>query len=357
MFIKNIWYVAGWASEIAPGEMLARTYLNIPVVLWRDAEGVAHAFEDRCCHRGAPLSRGRLEGCTLRCMYHGLLFDTTGKCIEVPGQDKVPLFARVRAFPLVERHTFLWIWMGDPDQADPALIPDLPWMESPEWAHLEGYTHYQTNYLLLCDNLLDLAHIAYVHPTTLGGDEAYVNSPARLERLDNGLRVTRYAKDLNPPPFVQQVKPYDGLIDRWNNYDFLLPGLFIMDSGVVPAGIGASDTNRINSAEFRSTQAITPETDGSAHYWYCQPHNFAIDRPEVTRKVMDAVELAFSEDKAMITAQARSLDLEPNFRMIPIKADEALTRFRRLVDERIRRETPEEQVAQIEKVPGATAVA
>jgi vanillate O-demethylase monooxygenase subunit len=337
MFIKNIWYVAGWASEVGSRALLARTLLDTPVVIWRDADGVAHAFEDRCCHRGAPLSRGRHEGNALRCMYHGLLFDQSGRCIEVPSQDKVPPLARVGSFPLIEKDTFLWIWMGDPDKADASLIPSFPWMQSPDWAHLEGYTHYDVNYLLICDNLLDLAHIAYVHATTLGGDEAYGKALSRIEVLDNGLRVTRSGRNLVPPPFVQTVRPYEGLIDRWNHYDFLLPALFIMDSGVSPAGTGAPEM-RVNSAEFMSTQAVTPETENSAHYWYCQPHNFATDRPEVTRKLMDAVEKAFREDLEMITAQSRVLARNPAFRMIPIKADEGLTRFRRLVEQRIRQE-------------------
>lgn len=338
MFIRNVWYVAGWSSEVAAGALVARTLLNTPVVLWRGADGVARALEDRCCHRGAPLSRGRLEGDKLRCMYHGLLFEGGGRCVEVPGQDKVPHFARVHAFPLVEKDTFLWIWIGDAEMADPALIPDLPWMESPDWAHIEGYTHYPTNYLLLCDNLLDLAHLPYVHPTTLGGDEAYARTPAKIERMENGLRVTRWVRDQKPPPFLQQVRPHEGLVDRWNDYDFLLPGLFLMDSGVVPAGSQGPEDDRTHAVRFRATQAITPETETTSHYWYCQPHNFAIDQPEVTRKIMDAVEVAFAEDKAMISSQARNLERGGDFRMIPIKADEGLTRFRRLVDERISQE-------------------
>ena len=338
MFIQNVWYVAGWASEVAPGEMLARTLLDRPVVMWRDSDGTAHAFEDRCCHRGAPLSLGRLEGNCLRCMYHGLLFDASGKCVEVPSQSKIPLRAQVKTYPLVEKGTFLWIWMGDAEKADPALIPDMPWMTSPDWAHIEGYTHYTTNYLLICDNLLDLAHIAYVHPTTLGGDENYARNPAKIERLDNGLRVTRWTEEQNPPPFVQQVKHYTGKVDRWNDYEFLLPGIFIMDSGVVPSGQGGRDGGRDNAAAFLSTQAVTPESENSTHYFFCQPHNFAVDQPEVTRKVMEAVHMAFMEDKHMISAQAAVLRRDPDFRMIPIKADEGLTRYRTLVDQRIREE-------------------
>jgi len=104
MFIKNTWYVAGWSKEVPQDGFLARTILGLPLALWRDQAGKVVAFEDMCCHRGAPLSRGRREGDTVRCLYHGLLFDRAGKCIEVPSQDTVPANACVRTFPVVERH-------------------------------------------------------------------------------------------------------------------------------------------------------------------------------------------------------------------------------------------------------------
>ena len=188
MFIKNTWYVAGWSKEVPQDGFLARTIIGLPLALWRDQAGKVVAFEDMCCHRGAPLSRGRREGDTVRCLYHGLLFDRAGKCIEVPSQDTVPANACVRTFPVVERHRWIWIWMGDAAKADPALIPDTHWLEDPGWRSLDGYTHYDTNYLLICDNLLDLAHLPYVHPTTLGGSEDYARNPATVETLERGVQ-------------------------------------------------------------------------------------------------------------------------------------------------------------------------
>jgi len=332
MFVRNTWYVAAWASEVGPDTLMARTLLGVPVVLWRDSDGRPLAFEDRCCHRGAPLSVGRREGNCLRCMYHGMKFDADGICVEIPAQDRIPATARVKTFRVVEQGTFLWIWMGDEAKCDPALIPQTPWMESPEWAHLEGYTYYDTSYLLISDNLLDLAHLPFVHATTLGGDESYADTPAKIEALDNGVRVTRWVRAINPPPFVQKVKAYEGKIDRWNNYDFMIPGIFLMDSGVAPTGTGAPEGNRVDAAEFRSTQALTPETEHSTHYFYSQPHNFAVDKPEVTKSIHQSVVDAFEEDRAMIRAQSRSLDLEPGFKMVPLAADQALGRFRWLVN-------------------------
>lgn len=331
MFIKNCWYVAGWASEVTSDKFLARTLVGVPVVMWRTDDGKIVAFEDRCCHRGAPLSLGRREGDFLRCMYHGLKFDRNGACVEIPAQDRIPESVRVNTFPIVEQHKWLWIWMGDPAKADRALIPDTHWLTDPAWRHLEGYTHYDTDYLLIADNLLDLAHLPYVHEKTLGGSAAYAESPAQIEPLENGVRVTRWAMSIEAPPFVQKVKHYDGKMDRWNKYDFTLPGIFLMDSGMAPEGTGAVEGRRENAAEFRGCQAITPETDHSTHYFFCHPHNFAIDQPQVTASIHQSVVTAFDEDRRMISAQAHSLDLMPDFKMIPIRADRALGLFRALV--------------------------
>lgn len=347
MFIRNTWYVAGWASEVPADGFLARTVTGTPLALWRDLAGGIVAFEDMCCHRGAPLSLGRREGDRVRCMYHGLLFDRAGQCVEVPSQDRVPPNLRVRSFPVVERHRWIWVWMGDPGRADPDLIPDAHWLDDSAWASLEGYTHYDTHYLPICDNLLDLAHLPYVHPTTLGGSEDYSRHPAEVELMERGVKVTRWALDTAPPAFVQQVRPFPGRVDRWNIYEFLIPGIFLMDSGMKAAGTGARGGDRTDAAAFRGCQALTPETATSTHYFFAHPHNFAIDQPAVTRSIHDNVVAAFEEDRAMITAQVRNLALRPDFRMLPIRADQALGQYRRLVD----RILQEEAVA-VSPLPG-----
>jgi len=171
MFIKNTWYVAAWSHEVGASNIFSRTIISQPVMLYRKEDGQVVALQDRCGHRGAPLSLGRREGDCVRCMYHGLKFDSRGACVEVPAQERIPPQAKVQTFPVVERHRWIWIWMGDPALADPATIPDTHWLDDPDWRGLPGYIHYYVNYLLICDNLLDFSHLPYVHPTTLGGGE------------------------------------------------------------------------------------------------------------------------------------------------------------------------------------------
>jgi len=352
MFIKNCWYVAGWSSEVGQDSFLARTMLETPVVLWRDSSGKAVAFEDRCCHRGAPLSKGRREGDCIRCMYHGLKFSSEGVCVEIPGQDFIPASMRVRSFPVIERSKWIWLWMGDPELADPALLPDTHWLDDPEWRSQEGYTHYTTNHLLIADNLLDLAHLPYVHPSTLGGSEDYASNLPQVDLLERGIRVERWAMNTQPPGFVQKVRPFPGRVDRWNIYDFLVPGIFIMDSGMTAAGTGAREGKRDDAAAFHGCQALTPETENSTHYFFAHPHNFAIEDPEVTASIHQSVVEAFAEDKEIILAQAKSLALKSNFKTCGIRADEALVKYRRLVDRMLLAEAQEEAG----KTPGARRI-
>lgn len=343
MFLKNCWYVAAWSSEVQAGRPLARMLLDIPVVLWRDSQDRVVALEDRCCHRGAPLSTGRIEGDSIRCMYHGLRFDTQGVCVEIPAQERIPPGMAVSRFPVVEQHKWIWIWMGDPETADPVLLPDHHWLDDPAWRSLEGYTYYETNYLLIADNLLDLAQLAYVHANTLGGSENIAKVNRKIELLERGVRVQRWALDVPAAPFVQKVRPFSTNVDRWNHYEFLLPDIFLMDSGMSPVGTGAVEGQRVNAVEFRSTQALTPETEESTHYFFAQPHNFAIDQPEVTHSIHESVVRAFQEDHDMIHAQARNLRRKGSgpFKMKPIRADEALGKFRWLVDKHLAAERAE----------------
>src|SRR4051812_40674516 len=171
MFIKNQWYVAGWASELTQ-QPLARTLLGEPVVMYRTASGEVVALEDRCCHRNLPLSHGRVEGDCLSCGYHGMVYNTAGECIRVPGQDTVPPGARVLKFPLVEKDSVLWIWMGDAAAANVAGVPDYPIHADPRWAHKGNHYLIKCHYELIHDNLIDLSHVGYVHGKTIGGTPA-----------------------------------------------------------------------------------------------------------------------------------------------------------------------------------------
>lgn len=168
-WLRNCWYQAGWNEELDASPSLARTILGVPLVFFRREDGAVLALHDRCPHRFAPLSAGRVEPGRIICGYHGLAFGEDGACVHNPHG---PITSRisVRAYPAVERHLALWVWMGEPALADPALIPDLSFIDrTPVTARITGHMPTAADYRLLTDNIMDLSHADYLHPTTLGG--------------------------------------------------------------------------------------------------------------------------------------------------------------------------------------------
>lgn len=337
-FIRNSWYVAAWSDEIAQDALFARTLLGEPLLFHRLSDGKVVALKDQCCHRAAPLSRGRKEGDCVRCLYHGMKFDAGGKCVEIPGQDEIPAQACVRTYPVVERDRFVWVWMGAPESADAARILDFFWHDHPQWRLKPGYIHYQANYQLVVDNLLDFSHLAFVHPTTLG-TAASAQTRSQVDRIDGGLRITRWDLNCEMAPNHKRVATFEGKVDRWQIYEWHAPAFMRMDAGSAPVGSGAPEGMRPASAmQFRHTSVQTPESAGTTHYFFCQAHNFGLDRPEMTEAIYQDVVKAFGEDRAIIEAQQRNLELDPGFRPAATVHDKGLNQARYLLQRRLTEE-------------------
>jgi Vanillate O-demethylase oxygenase C-terminal domain/Rieske [2Fe-2S] domain len=227
--------------------------------------------EDRCCHRFAPLSRGRLEGDDIRCMYHGLKFAASGECVEIPSSDRIPKGVAVRSFPIVEHDRWIWVWMGEAARADPALIPRALGHEGPDYTVETGELHYDANYQLIHDNLLDLTHLSYVHENTLGRKStSWGQTQPMFQSFERGVRVQRWLRD----SFAASYAPLpDGTrVDQWSSYDFVVPGVFLLQSSGYPVGTaeqfpgGPAGIDPIYKTV--TSQAITPITEISTVYYY-----------------------------------------------------------------------------------------
>ena len=332
MFIRNCWYVAAWPHELTD-KPLARTLLGDPVVLYRQADGVAVALEDRCCHRDLPLSMGQVCGDRIVCMYHGLAFDKTGKCVHIPVQDHIPENARVRGYPLVEQDGIVWIWMGDPALADPADILDYPWHNDPGWAHRTGYYHLAGRHELVNDNLMDLSHVGWVHRQTIGGTpEAHSRATMKTERQGDSVIVRRWMPDTVPPPTYVRAVGFTGNIDRWMEIRFR-PGVIWIYVGANDAGKGIDETTYRNTLGGRIFDGITPETATTTHYFFSAAHNFHVDKPQVTTAFFNEILATFEEDRVVIEAQqARAL---PGRKQLGIQSDAGGVQVRRIIAERL----------------------
>jgi vanillate O-demethylase monooxygenase subunit len=334
MWIENAWYVAAWTHELASDAIAARTIIDRPLALYRTKSGAAVALEDRCCHRFAPLSLGRIEGDDLRCMYHGLKFAPDGRCIEIPGQKLIPQSACVRRYPAEVRGSWVWVWMGDPAKADAATIPAVVALDDPGWRLRAGELDYTAHYLLIDDNLLDLSHLSFAHEKTLGLDmPQWADERPNLQPLPRGLRFQRWLKDHPPRGFMKKLGER---VDVWNTYDFLFPGLFLQRTGFYPAGTAAQSGGKQPAVEplfFRlDEQAVTPVSARASRYFYAVGARTGdIDEDKVER-LFGVTTAAFHEDKRLIEAQQKMIDLEPERRMLPTSLDAGPTQFRRMVD-------------------------
>ncbi len=340
-FVKNTWYVAAWSYELIDGKKLARTLLEQPVIIYKGESGRVVALDDRCCHRAAPLSMGRVEGDCIRCMYHGMKYDPSGKCIQIPGQEKIPPKLGVRSYPVVERDQLIWIWMGDPELADPDLIVDYPPLHDPGWRGLPAYLHYDANWMLIVDNLSDFAHLAFVHTNTLGGSEeyAYKTKPVAIERLDDGFRVERWHMNSDPPPFHKKVIPdKTAKVDRRNIGHMITPGIFFLESMFAPAGNGAEKGNLEGARQYRNCQFMTPETRRSTHFFWNYLHDFDLNDPNIAISLRDSLFEGFYEDKAIIEAQQELFDEDPDYQLLAIAADAPLSHFRWLMNKKMEEE-------------------
>jgi len=335
MFLKNCWYVAALDHELIDGKLLSRTLLGENVLLYRGESGNVIALNDRCPHRGALLSKGRLEGDGVRCMYYGIKSDGHGQCVQFPGQDMIPPKIQVSGYPVVERSHFIWVWMGDTAKADPALIIDLPYLSDPNWKGIPAYLHYDANYLLIVDNLSDFSHLAFVHTKTLGGSEeyAFVTKPTVVERLERGFRVERWHLDSDPPPFHKKVIRNKSVkVDRRNIATMVIPGIFTMETLFAPAGQGAQAGNVAGAKEYRNCQFMTPETERTTHFFWSYLNNFEGEDSTISLSLLDSLIEGFMEDKEIIERQQSTLEEDPKFQMLAILADAPLAHFRRVLD-------------------------
>ena len=336
MYLRNAWHIAALPTEIDQNP-LGRVILEEPVVLFRDDSGVVAALEDRCCHRSLPLSMGKVAGGNLRCGYHGLEFDRTGTCVSVPGQSRIPPGARIRRFPVVERHEWVWIWMGDPERANPDHIPDVHWRDDPSWIATGERRHVKCGYELLVDIQLDNTHAPFVHPDTLGSS-AITDTPPEVSRTAQSITAARWMMDVVPSPTFARALGSDCNVDRWLIWDFIPPSLCMFDIGCAVAGTGAERGDRSQGVTLHTAHFMTPETNRTCHYFWTVARNYRLEAEGLTDALHGEFSRIFSEDVVIVEAQQASLDRIPDKTRIDINADAPVLQARRLIESLLEQE-------------------
>jgi phenylpropionate dioxygenase-like ring-hydroxylating dioxygenase large terminal subunit len=331
---RNAWYPAVWSQDLKPGELVPRTFLDDPVVLFRRDDGAPAAMADQCPHRFAPLHKGELlPGSVVRCLYHGLEFSSDGRCVRNPhGDGAPPRAASVRTYPVQEKHTLVWIWMGE-RQPD-AAIPDFGVLDpgGSLATHRDSMT-VAASYRLMADNLMDLSHAAFLHEGILNKKEA-AWAEIKVEQRGQTLWCSRWMPNIPIARLYDLLFRSDGKpVDHWTHMRWDPPGCFLLDVGVHPPG-----ASREQGFGLYAIHLLTPESERSTHYLFGVARKPDVSEESVRREVADLRRYAFEmQDKPMIEAQQKNIDyLEARGGARPIliaSIDSGPVRMQRILDQ------------------------
>lgn len=333
-FLRNAWYVAAHAHELNEG-LVARVICAEQIVLFRTESGEVAALKDRCPHRFVPLSMGKRVGDSVECGYHGLRFGKDGSCIEAPNDDEAQR-ARicVRAYAAVERHGFVWMWLGEPAAADPSLIPDFSVLDQPGYAHSSIYTHIKGNYQLIADNLLDLSHIHFLHPDVHQGSSfADFTNKLKIEGDTVYSMLWRHHYHLDPQRQAMFGIPSDDA-EGQGHARWTAPGNLLVDTAFWAHGKSYDDGVQMPNAHM-----ITPETEWTSHYFWASVRNYMQDHEQMTRGIEATTKNIFdTQDGPMVEAQQAAMGTSDKFldmKPIILRADAAGLAARRILKRKI----------------------
>jgi phenylpropionate dioxygenase-like ring-hydroxylating dioxygenase large terminal subunit len=322
--VMNGWYIGAWSDEVTR-TLMQRWICGRPVCFYRLSDGSVNAIEDRCPHRRYPLSLGRLDGDVIECNYHGYRIDGSGTCVGVAEQPDTPKTS-VHRFPLVERHGIVWIWPGDPEQANPDDIPDVSWLTDENWTHVHGLVPLKARQVLLVENLLDLTHETFLHPSSIG-NAAVASTPIDVTSEGNKVSFIRHMVGIEAPPFYRSSMGVTTDIDRWQDGDFYAPGIFILNIRIAPTG-----TEEPEGFHMKVIYGMTPATETETHDFFALGRDYKIDDAELSDFQLKQQLAVMKEDVDALEIQEVMVASDPGMVESSIRSDVAGIRGRRLLE-------------------------
>ena len=206
--IYNQWYAVLESKEVKKGKVVGVTRFGEKLVFGRNRNGEILCLRDKCAHRGAALSVGKIHNERIQCPFHGFEYDKTGQCQLIPAYGKkysVPPRFKVNSFVTQEKHGFIWLWFGDSQEK----YPPIPFFDDLENMSYKTYVdHWNVHYSRAIENQLDVVHLPFVHHNTIGrGNMTLVDGP--LAKLENDeIHLWSYnRKDDGTPALKPQELP------------------------------------------------------------------------------------------------------------------------------------------------------
>jgi vanillate O-demethylase monooxygenase subunit len=296
IFLRNAWYCAAWSAEVTD-KPLGRTILGKKLVFFRDQNGTPAALGAVCPHRFAPLDVGSVRDGAIQCRYHGLCFGVDGTCVHNPHGDSSMPSLRVDSYPVVERHGAIWIWMGDRDKARASLIPSLTMHDDPDLDTTYDMLPVKASYQMVCDNLLDLSHVEYLHPLLT------VDACREYEMIVENDAVTHVMYVRNTarsgafetfwPAGPERITHRSAL--RWE-----AAGNMLLTVTATPV-----DKPSEHGILLYNPNLVTPETATTSHYFWSLSRDFRRDEVEFGEQLRKIVGKIFEEEDGWIMQLAQ----------------------------------------------------
>jgi len=317
--LRNDWFPVAWADQLPAGASVPVRLLDEELVLWRRADGSVHVWDDRCPHRGAKLSLGRVVDDTLTCPYHGWRFDGEGRCVLKPAQPSTPCPPQpmVQMFRAQERYGIVWVCLGKPAHD---VVP-YPEFADTRLRHIQAgpYT-VNASAPRVVENFIDMAHFSFVHEGILGaaGDtevppydvEAFVDDSGEAGVRAVGMRVSQPRANLQA----------EGASDVVYGYRISRPLSAILTKQVVGTAVPEA-----------ITLFIQPMTETESQVWMIFS---GIRSPEPDEAVRDFQDTVFAQDRPILESQRpKRLPLVPGAEQAQ-RADLLAAHYRKFLRER-----------------------
>ncbi|MGD0343270.1 MAG: aromatic ring-hydroxylating dioxygenase subunit alpha [Bacteroidales bacterium] len=267
--IYNQWYIILESKELKKLKPLRINRFNEQLSLWRDENGSVCCIADKCCHRGASLSCGKIIDGKLECPFHGFIYDKSGKVRIIPANGKnkpTSETMKVQAYRTYEDYGFIWVWWGEGDK-----ITEKPFFftELKDFSYSSYKDHWNVHYSRAIENQLDVVHLPFVHKTTIGrGNKTLVNGPVVIR--EKGL-ITFYVNNVVDDGKTVPLKP-DEIIDYKNLFhlQFHYPNIwqnYISDKiRAFAAFVPVDEENTIIYIRYYQNLIKTPLLKGVMNY-------------------------------------------------------------------------------------------
>jgi phenylpropionate dioxygenase-like ring-hydroxylating dioxygenase large terminal subunit len=324
--IKNLWYPILESNEVKAQKPLGVERLGLNIVLWRNSQGQIFCHRDQCPHLGAALSQGTICNDRLICPFHGFEFDSTGTCKHIPAngrQAKIPVGMEVLAFEVREAHGFIWLWWGDSLDH----YPEIPFFqELLGWNYGTSVVDWPVHYTRAIENQLDVAHLPFVHRTTIGaGGRNFVDGPY-VESNQSEIKVWVHNSQDQGQTHRSQAELSEVSKNTVPSLHFIYPGIWKLNIG----------------SKFQNFIAFVPINEKQTRY-YLRAY-FPIKNPLLAKLVCSLSGLSnryiLNQDKKVVITQKPLNSLDASQERL-IGADRAISTYRRRLEHALREgETP-----------------